>query len=109
MNRKDFPKDSRRTKIVSVSLSALNLWEGSWKATFRYFERIGTMNLSGVRHRYGVPALAGESRSIRLPPSRRSGALAPREGGKAELHSKRGSWRVPFRFFECTGTLNRLV
>src|ERR1051325_12156171 len=32
MNRTDLPKDSGRTKIVSASLSALNLWEGSWRA-----------------------------------------------------------------------------
>src|ERR1043166_10017010 len=53
---------------------------GSWKAPFRFCARIGTMNLSGARHRYGVPPSGGPSRSSRL---------------KAELHTNHGSWKAP--------------
>src|SRR5205823_2761750 len=53
---------------------------GSWKAPFRFFARIGTMNPSGSSGRFGVPPSGGPDR---LKPGLQTF----------------GSWRAPFRFF----------
>src|SRR5437870_13512969 len=37
-------------------------WVGSWKALFRFLACIGTLNLSGSRHQYGVPPSGGPDR-----------------------------------------------
>src|SRR6266540_438184 len=42
--------------------SKVDWWVGPWRSCFRYFPCSGTMNRSGVCHRYGVPPSGGPDR-----------------------------------------------
>src|SRR5437588_3285513 len=76
---------------------------GSWRAPFRFFACIGTMNCPADVAQASSPASAPG-----VPPGVRAGGETPLQlaAGTAAI---RGSWKASTALMPCIGTMNRLV